>query len=131
VSEENVRIVRRIYRAWEDGSPLSSGLLAEDIEWVNPSEAVEPGTRQGVSAFGEAVDSVSNAFEGARIEFEEFIDAGEQVVVIGTLRGVGQVSGMEIGQRQGYVWTIRDGKAVRFEWFNDPDAALRSVGLGE
>ncbi len=38
---------------------------------------------------------------------------------------------MEVGQRQGYVWTIRDGKAVRFQWFNDPDAALRSVGLGE
>jgi ketosteroid isomerase-like protein len=130
VSEENVRIVRRIYRAWEDGSPVSSGLLAEDIEWVNPAQAVEPGIRQGVSAFGDAADSVSNAFGGARIEFEEFIDAGENVVVIGSLHGIGQGSGMEIVQRQGYVWTIEDGKAVRFEWFNDPDAALRSVGLG-
>jgi uncharacterized protein len=131
MSEENVRIVKRIYRAWEDGSPLSSGLLAEDIEWVNPSEAVEAGTRHGVSSFGEAADSVTSTFEGARVQFEEFIDAGEHVVVIGVLRGIGQVSGLEIDQRQGYVWTIRDGKAVRFEWFNDPDAALRSVGLGE
>jgi ketosteroid isomerase-like protein len=130
VSEENVRIVKRIYAAWEDGSPVSSGLLAEDIEWVNPAEAVEPGTRRGVSAFGEAADSVDNTFEGARIEFEEFIDAGEHVVVIGILHGVGQGSGVEIGQKQGYVWTIRDGKAVRFRWFNDPSAALRSVGLG-
>ena len=123
MSEENVKIVKRIYAAWENGSPLSSGLLSDEIEWVNPSEAVEPGTRQGVSAFGEAAESVSNAFEGARIEFEEFIDAGESVVVIGTLHGVGQGSGMEIGQRQGYVWTIRDGRAVRFEWFNDPSEA--------
>ena len=126
-----MRIVKRIYRAWEDGSPLSSGLLAEDIEWVNPGEAVEPGTRRGVSAFGEAADSVTNTFEGARIEFEQFIDAGENVVVIGTLRGVGQGSGMEIGHRQGYVWTIRDGKAVRFEWFNEPAAALRAAGMDE
>jgi ketosteroid isomerase-like protein len=131
VSEENVRIVREIYRAWEHGSPVSSGLLAEDIEWVNPAEAVEPGTRRGVSAFGEAADSVDNTFEGARIEFEEFIDAGEHVVAIGILRGAGQGSGVEIDQRQGYVWTIRDGKAVRFQWFNYPAAALRSVGLGE
>ncbi|MGZ8667508.1 MAG: nuclear transport factor 2 family protein [Solirubrobacterales bacterium] len=129
MSEENVNIVKRIYRAWEDGSPLSSGLLAEDIDWVNPGEAVEPGTRHGVSAFGEAVDSVTSTFEGARVRFEEFIDAGEKVVVIGTLHGIGQGSGLEIDARQGYVWTIRDGKAVRFEWFNDPDAALESVGL--
>ena len=126
-----MRIVKRIYAAWEDGSPTSSGLLADEIEWVNPSVAVEPGIRQGVAAFGEAAQSVSNAFEGARIEFEEFIDAGESVVVIGVLRGVGQGSGMEIGHRQGYVWTIHDGKAVRFEWFNDPATALRSVGLGK
>jgi ketosteroid isomerase-like protein len=129
VSEENVKIVKRIYAAWEDGSPVSSGLLAEDIEWVNPGEAVEPGTRHGVSAFGEAADSVTTTFEGARVHFEEFIDAGENVVVIGTLRGIGQGSGLEIGTRQGYVWTIRDGMAVRFEWFNDPAAALESVGL--
>ena len=126
-----MRIVKRIYAAWEDGSPLDSGLLAEDIEWVNPSEAVETGTRQGVSAFGEAADSVTTTFEGARVHFEKIIDAGENVVVIGTLHGIGQGSGLEIGTRQGYVWTIQDAKAVRFEWFNDPAAALRSAGVEE
>ena len=131
MSEENVEIVRSIYRAWEDGSPADSGLLAEDIEWVNAKEAIEPGTRTGAEAFGEAAASVGGTFEGARIEFERFIDAGDTVVVIGTLRGTGRGSGIEIDRRQGYRWTIRDGKAVRFEWFNDPDEALRAAGLAE
>jgi ketosteroid isomerase-like protein len=125
----NVEIVRRIYAAWEEGSPLESGLLAPDIEWVNPPEAIELGTRKGIEAFDGAARSVADSFEGARVEFEEFIDAGDKVVVIGTLHGSGRGSGAEVHRRQGYVWTIRDGKAVRFEWFNDHADALAAAGL--
>ena len=57
------------------------------------------------------------------------IDAGDQVVVVGMLRGRGQSSGASVERRQGYVWTVRDGKAVRFAWFNDPAAALREAGI--
>jgi ketosteroid isomerase-like protein len=32
---------------------------------------------------------------------------------------------------QGYVWTVRDGKAVRFQWFNDPAEALEAAGLSD
>jgi ketosteroid isomerase-like protein len=66
-----------------------------------------------------------------RIDFDRFIDAGDQVVVIGTLQGKMAGSGAEIGHRQGYVWTIRDGKAVRFQWFNDPAEALAAAGVDD
>ena len=129
MSTENVEIVRAIYRAWEDGSPLDSGLIADDIEWVNAKEAIEPGTRHGTAAFEDAAANVSGTFEGARVEFERFIDAGDQVLVIGTLHGVGRGSGIDVGRRQGYLWTIRDGKAIRFQWFNDPAEALVAAGI--
>jgi hypothetical protein len=46
MSRENVEIVRRIYEAWgTQGTPLPSGLLDREVEWINP-EAVEPGTRR-------------------------------------------------------------------------------------
>lgn len=48
MSQENVEIVRRIYAAWTDGSPVESGLLDPEIEWVNPHDAVETGIRSGV-----------------------------------------------------------------------------------
>jgi hypothetical protein len=48
-------------------------------------------------------------------------------VVIGVLRGRGRGSGADVERRQGYAWTIRAGKAVRFRWFNDPDQALAAV----
>ena len=46
MSEENVELVRRIYDAWEQGESARN-FIAADIEYVNPSYAVEPGTRQG------------------------------------------------------------------------------------
>jgi len=132
MSEENVEIVHAIYRAWERcGSPLDSGLIADDIEWVNDAKAIEPGVRKGAEAFGDAAAGVTSTFDEARIEFERFVDAGDQVVVIGILRGIGHGSGVDIERRQGYIWTIRGGKAVRFQWFNDPADALAAAGIDE
>jgi hypothetical protein len=52
------------------------------------------------------------------------------VVVIGIARGTG-ASGVEVQLRQGYIWTIQDGLAIRFRWFNEPAEALEAVGLAE
>jgi uncharacterized protein len=131
MSQENVEIVRRIFQAWARGSPLDSGLLDREIEWVNPGDAVEPGVRRGIEAFGSAAERLGDTFEATRIEFERFIDAGDHVVVIGSLQGSGRGSGIRVERRQGYVWTIREGRAVRFQWFNDPRLALEAAGLQE
>jgi uncharacterized protein len=130
VSQENVDIVQSIYRVWQtDSTPVDSGLLDPEVEWVNPPEAVEPGTRRGIDAFAAAAESVSDTFEEARVDIEEFFDAGDQVVVVATLRGRGRGSGADVERRQGYVWTLRDGKAIRFQWFNSAEDALESAGL--
>ncbi|HYY74354.1 MAG TPA: nuclear transport factor 2 family protein [Solirubrobacterales bacterium] len=132
MSRANLDTVRRIYEVWDkEGSPVSSGLLDPEIEWVNPPEAVEPGTRRGIEAFADAARTVGETFQGVRVEIERLMDAGERVVVIATLRGRGRGSGADVERRQGYVWTIRAGKAVRFEWFNDPAKAMDAAGLRE
>jgi uncharacterized protein len=132
MSRENVEIVRRIYGVWDrEGSPVSSGLLDSEVAWVNPPEAVAPGTRRGIDAFASAAQTVADTFEGVGVEIEEFIDAGERVVVVATLHGRGRGSGAEVERKQGHVWTIREGKAIRFEWFNTPAMALEAAGLRE
>ena len=132
MSRANLDTVRRIYEVWDKvGSPVSSGLLDPEMEWVNPPEAVEPGTRRGIEAFADAARTVGETFQGVRVEIERLMDAGERVVVIATLRGRGRGSGADVERRQGYVWTIRAGKAVRFEWFNDPAKAMDAAGLRE
>jgi len=132
MSHQNVAIVRAIHEALARGeSPASLGLLDPDIEYVNPAGAVEPGTRRGIAAYEDALRSMHEAFEGIRIEVREIKDAGDQVVVLATFIARGTSSGAQRQHEDGYVWTVRDGKAVSFQWFNDPAKALDAVGLRE
>jgi uncharacterized protein len=132
MSQGNVELVRQIYASWGPGSsPADSNLLHPDIEWVNPSDALEPGTRTGIEAFTSITDELDDTIRDFRMEVERYIDAGDRVVVIATMRGYGGTSGIEIQRRHGSVWTIRECRAVRFQWFYEPNEALEAVGLSE
>jgi ketosteroid isomerase-like protein len=131
MSRENLEIVRAIHDALAAGeSPASLGLLHPDIQYVNPAEAVEPGTRRGLAAYEDAMRSMNDSFEDVRIDVREIKDVGDKVVVLATYTARGRSSGAQRQNEDGYVWTIRDGKAIRFEWFNDPAKALEAAGLG-
>lgn len=128
MSQENVDAVRRIYAIWQnEGSPVPSGLLDPEIEWVNPPDAVERGTRKGIEEFTTAVSAVGDTFEGVGVDIDEILDAGDRVVVLATLHGRGRGSGADVERRQGYVWTLRGGKVTRFQWFNSFDDALKAA----
>jgi ketosteroid isomerase-like protein len=101
------------------------------FEWVNPPYAAEPGTRSGQTAFEEAAASVSGAFDEFRFEDDKLIDAGHSVLILTTFVVHGRGSGVEHRQPQGYLWTLRKGRAIRFEWFNSHAEALEAVGLRE
>jgi hypothetical protein len=46
VSQENVEIMRRVYRAWQQhGFAVVPEPMDPEIEYVNPQHAVEPGAR--------------------------------------------------------------------------------------
>jgi hypothetical protein len=51
--------------------------------------------------------------------------------VLATITGTSRGAGVPIDHDHGYVWTIRDGQAVRFQWFNSHAQALTRVGLAE
>ncbi len=124
MAQESVEVVRAIYRAWDRNEPARE-LIDPNIEYVNPPYAVEPGTSRGRKSLAR----VREVYADFRIEPERFIDAGGgEVVVIGTARGTAP-SGVEAQWRQGYIWTIEEGRAIRLRWFNDPNEALEAVGL--
>src|SRR6185436_12659361 len=124
MSEENVAHVHRIHELWERGESVRE-LVAEDMEYVNPPYAVEPGTRIGRSALG----SVRDTLPGFQFYADRFVDAGDDVVVLGRFSASGGASGIELEGDQGYVWTVRDGLAVRFQWFNSHHEALTAAGI--
>jgi uncharacterized protein len=129
MSEENVEVVRELYRGLARNQRFPDELLDDEIEWVNPPDAVEPGIRKGREAFHAATDRTGEAFEERAIDIDEVIGAGDKVVMLGAFVVRGRASGLERRQPQGQVWTLRDGKAVRFQWFNDQAEALKAAGV--
>jgi ketosteroid isomerase-like protein len=127
MSAQNLALVRRIYEAW-DRDRSARDFIAEDVEYVNPSYAVEPGTRVGRKSFV----AVRDIYEDFKIRVERFIDAGdEDVVVLARYTASGRGSGVPLEGEHGYVWTLRDGQAVRFRWFSSHAEALVAAGLSE
>jgi ketosteroid isomerase-like protein len=125
MSEENVDLVRRIYDAW-DREQSARDFISPDVEYVNPSYAVEPGVRRGRASFR----VVRETYEDFRIAIERFVDAGgDEVLVLARYMASGRGSGVPLEGEHGYLWTVRDGLAVRFRWFNSHREALEAAGL--
>ena len=132
MSQENVEIVQRFYEAWlRDDYPGPVELMDPKIEYANPAGAIEPGTRRGVDAFTRAWEKVLESWEFWRAEAEAFKSAGDQVAVVVRYRTRGRGSGVDVKGRESALWTFRDGKVVRYEWFHEPTDALEAVGLSE
>jgi len=124
MSEDNVEVVRRIYQAWAAGTSARD-FIAEDVEYVNPPYAVEPGVRRGRASFAR----IRDAYDDIEVRPHRFVDSGDDVVVLATITGTSRDAGVPIRYEQGYIWTIRDGVAVRFRWFNSADEALDVAGV--
>ena len=133
MSQENVEIVRRIY---EDGlfhhKPDGVlALVAPDVEYVNPPEAVDPGVRRGTAEVARAFQNLSESFDSYRHELHELFDAGDSVVASVNFCTRSGGSENEVIQNEAHTWTLRGGRVVRFEWGRDLKAALKAAGLSE
>jgi ketosteroid isomerase-like protein len=71
-------------------------------------------------------------FESYHAHAEDFIDAGEAVVVRIRQGGRGKQSGADVKMPPYWqVYRLRDGRVVRIEVYRDEAEALKAVGLAE
>ena len=124
VPPDNLEIVRKFYDSWAHSElPGPRELLDPKVEYVNPPGAIEPGIRRGIEAFNHAVESVFDGWESWQMEPERLTQVGDQVAVVVRYRARGRTSGVEVEGRESALFTLRDGKLVRYEWFHGPDDA--------
>jgi ketosteroid isomerase-like protein len=76
------------------------------------------------------VGEFAEYWESVRIEPQEFIEAGDLVVVPWAMHGRGR-DGIELVARATFVWTIRDGAVERISLYQEREEALEAVGLSE
>jgi ketosteroid isomerase-like protein len=131
MSRQNVELVRVVHEGWARGDfGVGADLLSADFSWEQHADAVEAGSRRGAEV-GRSLRNIFDVYDEYRIEADEFIDAGDQVVVAGRARGIAKTSRMELDQRFAFVWTVRRGALARVRVFTDRDEALEAAGLAK
>jgi ketosteroid isomerase-like protein len=127
MSQENVEIIRRGY-----GHYLATGELRApaDLVWdVSrlgwPDQQIYTGLEGAMQFNAEWAD----AWDGWELEVEDYLDAGERVVVIINQRGRAKATGIPVDMRFAQVWSFRDGQAIRMQMYASTDDALDAVGL--
>jgi ketosteroid isomerase-like protein len=133
VSEENVEIVRRGYEA------INAGDFERAFEFFDPKAEIRPGVDvpdldfedvyYGPEGFLQFHARMSEAWDELRWEPEEYIPAGDDVVVFIRFYGIGKGSGVPVEQPIGHVCTMRDGKLVKHVTFWDRQKAREAAGL--
>jgi ketosteroid isomerase-like protein len=128
MAEENVESLRHVYAKWEraDFTPRFE-LYAPDWEWGWSDEFPGlGGVKRDPS--NERLREWLSPWEQWRVEAEEYIPAGEHVVVLCRYTGRGKGSGVDVNSEGAHLWTFRDGRAVRLEIFSSRDRALAAAG---
>lgn len=129
MSSETVEIVRRVNDAFRAGD-WDTSLEAYDEEAELDTSRMPGGGihhgREGVRRFFAGWLGAWERFDAERLEL---IDAGEAVVMLSRLSGVGKGSGAEVAMRSADVFYFEGGKIVRHVGYPDADEALAELGL--
>ncbi|TMJ20244.1 MAG: nuclear transport factor 2 family protein [Alphaproteobacteria bacterium] len=132
MSEENVALVRGIYDAFAAGNVAGVvGRMNPDIEW-NEAENfpyADNNPYRGPEAILSGVFArLGTEWDGFAALPEEYLDAGDTVVVLGRYRGAHRATGRALDAQLAHVWRIEDGKVARFQQYTDTLAAARATG---
>lgn len=145
MSAENVELVKGLLPAEADlvevlASEDPVKALTGDPGSIAPDLEVEfAGTRSG--APGLSYRGVDGLIEGWRewltpwasyhLRIDRYIDAGDQVVLLVSVRARTSRDGVEFEHAPAAVWTLRDGYPVAVHFFLERDDALRFAGVDE
>jgi len=123
MSAENVAIVRALYEAFGKGDiPGVLGKFDQKIEWREAENFIYADRNPYIGP-NAILEGVFLRFVSEWTDFtvspESIIDAGEQVVTLGTYSGTHKKTGKSVRAQMVHVWNMSDGKAVRFQQYTD------------
>jgi ketosteroid isomerase-like protein len=134
MSQENVEIVRAAFEAFIEGDQEKTAQLVDPaLEFHGTVGGLQEGQiAHGQSEIDQTFESEDlEAWEERRLEPEEFIDAGDDVVVLLHEYRRGKGSGVELETETAVVVTVSGGRVVRIQGYMDRDAALAAVGMSD
>jgi ketosteroid isomerase-like protein len=128
--DQMVEALRGAYAAFNRGDMEAAvEPLDAQIEWAEPAEFPGGGTYHGHEEVERHLIQSRDAWAEARSEPEEFVLAGDRIVVLvhARVRAKGRSEWQDV--RLADVYTIHNGKATQMRAFADRNEALRWAGV--
>ena len=127
MSEQDIAIVKALWDAWDRrDTPGMFALYDEDVAWdMTRSNVPGMGVYRGHAGVRQFFEEWLGTFEEFYARPEEFVHAGDHVVVQVCQGGRGKGSGVEVEMPvYWHAFWVRDGKVVRVVVHRDRDEAL-------
>jgi uncharacterized protein len=130
VSQENVEKLRAAYESAAVRREPDLDFLDPEVEWHTRADLPDSATYRGHDGVAKLFSEWFAVFDDLRFDPQEFIDAGDDVVIAvlqlsGRIRG----SGEEVKMPETHVWTMRDGKGVECREYPTTAEAIKAVGM--
>lgn len=132
MSQQNLDLIRAIYSAFGAGDiPGVVSRMAPDMEW-NEAENfpyADGNPYRGPDSILSGVFARLGAeWEGFAAVPDEYLDAGDTIVVLGRYRGACLATGRDLDAQFAHVWRVEGGKAAAFQQYTDTLQAARVTG---
>jgi ketosteroid isomerase-like protein len=138
MSQENIEAVRRLFAAFQrvDVGNLERRLdevreiVDPEVEWIAPPHSLLASEEyRGYDGVRRFWTQFLSAWDEYRVQVDELIDAGDQVVAV--MRLSGRTNELEVDEARSSLLTLRDGRIVRIEPFASKDDALEAAKLSD
>jgi ketosteroid isomerase-like protein len=128
MGREDVELLKSAYEALNRGDTEAAlEVLEPGAEWCEHSTLPEAGTYHGREAIARFLERFLESWHEFRQEVERIVVGGDRVALLLHSFAVGKGSGVEVESRYAHVWTMRNGRAVRVDTYDDLTAALESI----
>ena len=123
MSQENVDMIRELYESFGKGDiPAVLGQMDEKIDWRGAEGHIyyDGNSLIGPQAVLDGVFMrIPGDWDGFTVSPEEFLDAGDHVVALGTYTGKYKETGKDLRAQFAHLWGVKGGRVVRFQQFTD------------
>jgi uncharacterized protein len=128
MAAEDVEVLKSAYEALNRRDTQAAlDVLHPDAQWCEHSALPEAGTYRGRPAIQAFLDNFLESWHEFRQEAEQLIEVGDRVAILLHSFASGKGSGVEVEARYAHIWTMRDGRGVRVDAYDDTAKALEAL----
>jgi ketosteroid isomerase-like protein len=135
MAQDNLETIRGLYAAFARGDvPFVLETLDAQVEWNEAENFIyaERNPYVGPQAVLDGVFTrIGAEWDGFSAATEQIVGSGDTVIGLGRYRGTCKATGRPVDAQFVHVFTVQDGKIVRFQQYTDTaqfrDAVARSV----